>query len=225
MIARARSIEYLRLGDNPSDPNQVHWLVGVVQCGLRRPVPADRSVEVVASVGMQLDLRFEPHHVVGQHRDLRPEQLPIRLLRPRPLGGLRLTAPAPPPHQQPGRTGTADEHHREHPAAATAIVVTAVAGPSGRTRGVTHTFNKVVEHRGGVVAVGFERRRRQLGGLAGRQLATPGAEAVADDDTERAVVDRRRRPTGWPPPPGHHRRDRPPTPAAQQCRSACRRCG
>ena len=175
------------LGDNPSDPNQVHWTVGVIQCSLRRPVPADRSVEVVAGVGMQLDLRFKPHHVVGEHRDLRPEQRSIGLLRPRPFGSLRSTSPAPPPHQQPHCTGTPDEHHWEHPAGA--IVVTAVTGSSGlsgRTRSVTHTLNKTVEHCGGAIAVGFERCRRQLGGHAGSQLATPGAEAVADNDTERA---------------------------------------
>ena len=35
---------------------------------------------------MQLDLRFQPHHVVGQHRDLGPQQLTVGLLGPRPLG-------------------------------------------------------------------------------------------------------------------------------------------
>ena len=136
---------------------------------------------------MQLNLRFEADHVVGQHRDLRPEQLPIRLLRPRPFDGFLLASPAPSPDQQPGDAGASGEHHRKQPAAAAAIVVVGAGaravGPGRRIRGVTNPLDEVVEHRGGVVAVGVERGHRQVGGLTRWQFAAPGPEAVPDEHT------------------------------------------
>ena len=157
------------LGDNPGDANQIDRLVGVIERGLRGAIPADGGVEVATGLGMQLDLRLEAHDVVGKHRDLSPEQLPVRLFRPRPLSGLRSPPPAPPQHQQAGGAGSTGEQQREHPARAAAIVPSPPPpGALSRTGGVAHALNEAFEHGGGVVALGFERFHRQLGCLTCR---------------------------------------------------------
>ena len=171
-----------RLGDHPTDANQVDRRVGVVERSLSRAISTDGGVEITPRVGMQLNLRLESHDVVGKHRDLGSEQLPVRLLRPRPLRGFCSPPPAPSQDQQAGGTGSAGEHQREHPARAAAVVigVSAVAGTLGRTGGVAHALNEVIEHGGGVLAFRLER----FHGQSGDQLPRSGPEPVADDDAE-----------------------------------------
>ena len=176
--------------NHPSHPHQIDGLVGVVDRRLRGPVPVQRGVEVGLCTGVQLDDRLEPHDVVGEHRQLGPQQLTIGRLGPLRLS---LAAPRRPQQQCAANAGPADQQRRKHPAVAPTAVVpgrllagTLLSRPARRLG--PDQLDEVDQHRSGVAAASVERLNGQLAGPPGWQLATAGPQALTGEHGDRAVT-------------------------------------